>query len=302
MPLEAEEAAPAPPMPLQPALEQVFGMAGDIKTASAADIERLMGLDYDPGEPRLPKGEGGGEWTASAGQAAGHRERNRAFLIPTLSFEGKTYRGKGGELTHADVFKAQPDDVKAAMMKGGAEQVFTTPEGNVLNRREARKYAEKNDLVNKWARSAYRQPDLIAEALKYEARDPSGHGKEFYTPSTKVGMSFEQATAKLGSEAQKTMSAAAGEIDEGLGIKAKATEAIGAWETGAENSLVTQTTGDASMDQLKVSAAMKGALGNQIATLVFRENRLELDAGGLSLSPPVIRLLVGRSTSEAPAL
>ena len=75
-------------------------------------------------------------------------------------------------------------------------------------------------------------------------------------------------------------SEASAEIDKGLGIKGETTEAIGAWETGAENSLITNTTaGNASMDQLRVSAAMKGALGNQIATLVFRENR----AGGRGL-------------------
>jgi len=42
---------------------------------------------------------------------------------------------------------------------------------------------------------------------------------------------------------------------------------------GAENSLMTSESG-ATMDQLQASAAMKGALGNQIATLIFRENRV----------------------------
>jgi len=83
----------------------------DTAPGSDETLRKLFGLDYDPGEPRLPKGEGGGgEWTATA-EGTGHREKNRAFLIPTVVFNGKSCRPPpGGLASHRGAFAAMPKD------------------------------------------------------------------------------------------------------------------------------------------------------------------------------------------------
>jgi hypothetical protein len=83
-------------------------------------------------------------------------------------------------------------------------------------------------------------------------------------------MTLPKAIAALRSPAQAALMKTSGEIDRidrQLGISAWDRPAIGAWADGAENSIMTVATG-ATMDQLRVAGAMKGAVANQKSVLV----------------------------------
>lgn len=81
-------------------------------------------------------------------------------------------------------------------------------------------------------------------------------------------MTFDQAVGALDGERQKALLAASKEIDKELGIASEQEAAIGAWQDGAENSLMVLMPG-ATEEQALVASAMKGALANQKAVLVF---------------------------------
>jgi 8-oxo-dGTP pyrophosphatase MutT (NUDIX family) len=88
------------------------------------------------------------------------------------------------------------------------------------------------------------------------------------SPST-TDTDFAGAVKGLAGEKQAKFMAAAAEIDHGLGIDSNSVGVVGAWQDGAENTLVTKTQ-HASWDQLATSAAMKAHLTNQKAALVFQ--------------------------------
>jgi hypothetical protein len=85
------------------------------------------------------------------------------------------------------------------------------------------------------------------------------------------GLSFDQAHAALNGARQKAMLKTAAEIDDALGLKESERSVIGAWSDGAENSVLA-TLPDASWDEIKLSAAMKGYVGDQKAVLAFKQD------------------------------
>jgi hypothetical protein len=98
----------------------------------------------------------------------------------------------------------------------------------------------------------------------------SGEGEVFVSPNVKTSLDFAGAIADLCSDRQKSLRMASSEVNHGMRIDARDTDAIGAWSDGAENSIMTVAHG-ASFEQLKVAAAMKAHLADQKAALVFKE-------------------------------
>jgi hypothetical protein len=127
------------------------------------------------------------------------------------------------------------------------------------------------DLYGHWSRNHADQ-----------ARGPAGqtgagrwaganeHGEEFVSPN--VGkLDFHDAVAGMKSARQRALLIAGNEIDRRLGLHGMSKSVVGAWSDGAENSVMTQTTGD-DFEHLRVAAAMKGYLADQKAVLAFDEN------------------------------
>jgi hypothetical protein len=81
-------------------------------------------------------------------------------------------------------------------------------------------------------------------------------------------LTFPQAQAELGGVRQKALGQVSRIIDDGLGLReTHRADVIGAWSDGAENSLMVALRGDPAM--VRAAAAMKGAVSNQKAVLVF---------------------------------
>jgi hypothetical protein len=95
-------------------------------------------------------------------------------------------------------------------------------------------------------------------------------GAIFASPNIAEHLNFPEAVAGLQTRRQATFGAMSDDIDTGMGLKTRSRPAIGAWADGAENSVMTEVSGG-SWDELRASAAMKGAIGDQKATLVFQE-------------------------------
>ena len=84
-------------------------------------------------------------------------------------------------------------------------------------------------------------------------------------------MNFSAAQTALHSPRQKAMLKTGDEIDTALGLEESSKSVIGAWSDGAENSVLAELP-DATWDEIKVSAAMKGYVGDQKAVLAFKQD------------------------------
>ena len=94
----------------------------------------------------------------------------------------------------------------------------------------------------------------------------------FVSPNTKVGVMLPEAKAGMQSLRQKKLRDISDQIDEALGIKSKSFDVLGAWSDGAEPSVMTEyKTTD--LKSVVAAAAMKGALANQKAVLVFQKDK-----------------------------
>jgi hypothetical protein len=91
------------------------------------------------------------------------------------------------------------------------------------------------------------------------------------SPSVASHLSFDDARNALDGGRQKTMLQVADEIDSQLGLKESERSVIGAWSDGAENSVLASLP-EASWDEIRLSAAMKGYVGDQKAVLAFKQD------------------------------
>src|SRR5215471_7845486 len=100
----------------------------------------------------------------------------------------------------------------------------------------------------------------------------SGAGFEFFSPQTEH-VNLAGAQSQLTGLRQTSLRQASSEIDHQLGMFAQDDNTIGAWKDGAENSLMTITSGStATWDKLRVSGAMKGYLADQKQVLIFHDD------------------------------
>jgi len=105
---------------------------------------------------------------------------------------------------------------------------------------------------------------------RFAETDAPSDGDVFVSPNVADHLSFGQAVTGLETERHKTMLKASAAINDALHLDARDQNAIGAWADGAENSVMS-VVHNASMDQLKTAAAMKGYIADQKAALVFKE-------------------------------
>jgi hypothetical protein len=148
-----------------------------------------MAQDYDPNEPREPAGRPtGGRWTA--GHIGG------AYLIPALKIEDGKF-AIGGP-THANAFRSLSKEEQQEYVNQGKNQdpenfFFLNDKGKYLNRRDAREYAEQNDLLSERGLSV-KQPELIAEHLRSEDADPAHTSVMVQSIKEKGGFTYNIAT------------------------------------------------------------------------------------------------------------
>jgi len=114
-----------------------------------------------------------------------------------------------------------------------------------------------------------------------EPRDPHGRwtevgggageesGFEFVSPNVEH-LGLTSARSQLKGQRQAALRLASHEVDDQLGVTSSDTNIIGAWQDGAENSIMSISKG-ATWDQLHVSAAMKGYLADQKSVLIFQD-------------------------------
>lgn len=119
----------------------------------------------------------------------------------------------------------------------------------------------------------------LGKVAKYSPDQPrddhgrwtAGGGAEFVSPSV-TSQDLHGALTALGGQRQAAFMEASREVDQQLGVHGQQLGVVGAWSDGAENSTMTISP-NASLEQLRLSAAMKGALADQKAVLVFaRDN------------------------------
>lgn len=119
---------------------------------------------------------------------------------------------------------------------------------------------------------AQEKPGQPAKPKKPKAPPkPKPKGKLFASPNILEGMDFEGAIKGLSSIRQSQLMRASGEINANLKLKATDTAAIGAWSDGAENSVMTEIP-NSTLDKLRAVGAMKAALADQKAALIFQED------------------------------
>jgi hypothetical protein len=122
------------------------------------------------------------------------------------------------------------------------------------------------------------EPEPVAKkgrAKKVKPRPPprfvAGRGTETYvSPNIEAGVDLPEAQHGLQGVRQRMLFRVSGQIDRALGIKnVSTTDVVGAWEDGAEPSLmVVSETADPRLERAAV--AMKGHLAGQKAVLWFR--------------------------------
>jgi hypothetical protein len=95
----------------------------------------------------------------------------------------------------------------------------------------------------------------------------------FVSPEVRTDTDFPGAVKGLESRRQELLREASQKIDSALGLAAHDTPAIGAWETGAEPTIVTTFAQGATVEQVKVAQAMKAYLADQLSTLVFADRK-----------------------------
>ena len=92
----------------------------------------------------------------------------------------------------------------------------------------------------------------------------------FVSPNVSTNMKFKDAAEAFGSEGHGRLEKASKAIDKAVGITpSEGHNAIGAWADGAENTLSLKAGSDASPEQFRVAAAMKGYIADQKSVLVF---------------------------------
>jgi hypothetical protein len=130
-------------------------------------------------------------------------------------------------------------------------------------RSEARVSDEQGDLFDF---NPYHEPAGSPEGGRFAS---GGSSESFVSPSVASNLSFEQARAALGSQAQKELRSISQEIDRTLGITSSTSSVIGAWADGAENSLMVEMHGADPVVE-RAALAMKGHIADQKQVLLFR--------------------------------
>lgn len=96
--------------------------------------------------------------------------------------------------------------------------------------------------------------------------------------NTEENLSFDEAFARVQSGDQKVFKEIADQMTRKMGLRGTSYSAVGDWEDGAEQSILTQIPDQVDMDTLRYVGAWQGLTGNQRAVLVFRPDHGGLDS------------------------
>jgi hypothetical protein len=153
-------------------------------------------------------------------------------------------------------FAKKGEGAPGAKKEEGEEKPEEEPEPEEVEKKEPEPEAKK-------------EPEpAAAEPVKRAAPQRGRPTETFISPNVR-DLTFPQAQAELGGVRQKALGEISKTIDQRLGLRETQSAAvIGAWSDGAENSLMVAMRGDPAM--VRAAAAMKGAVSNQKAVLVFQ--------------------------------
>jgi len=98
----------------------------------------------------------------------------------------------------------------------------------------------------------------------------NGQGVSFVSPNVDEGMDVKGAEGAVRAARHQDVVAIATEVDALLDLRSKHESGVGAWSDGAENTMLGRVYGNASYDQIRLSAAMKGMLADQKAVIPFK--------------------------------
>lgn len=151
-----------------------------------------------------------------------------------------------------------------------------TPEGIQWDteRRELIGYRHPGDPENYWE-----QRYVYKQVLKFnKCHDPktgkfcTGPGFGFVSPSVEENsINPTIASERTHSAAQEKFLEVSRKIDSLVGLRSNIISAVGAWADGAENTTMTTYEGT-TFEQIAVSAAMKGLIGNQKNVIAFQSS------------------------------
>jgi hypothetical protein len=151
-----------------------------------------------------------------------------------------------------------------------------TPDGIQWDteRRELIGYRHPGDPDNYWE-----QRYVYKQVLKFNrCHDPktgkfcTGPGFGFVSPSVEENsITPSIASERTHSAAQERFLEVSRKIDSLVGLRSNIVSAVGAWADGAENTTMTTYEGT-TFDQISVSAAMKGLIGNQKNVIAFQSS------------------------------
>lgn len=122
-------------------------------------------------------------------------------------------------------------------------------------------------------------PESIDEDVAYQRmvaglyHDIPRHMSSTFASPSITDKDLPGAVKDLDSTRQKLFEKASFDIDGKLGIPGTQKPVVGAWADGAENSTMLETSNKVPPEALRLSAAMKGALGQQKAVLVFNADK-----------------------------
>lgn len=156
---------------------------------------------------------------------------------------------------------------------GNAGQFASSPGGGggAAEKTEGGKEPAATEKAASAPETGGKAPAKSEPASKSEG-DRKGLGHTFVSPNVSINSKFKAAEIDFHSKKQKALAKVSRLIDHEVGLRIHTDhEAVGTWDDGAEESIVTIAK-DATMEQLKLAAAMKGYLANQKSVLVFHEN------------------------------
>lgn len=118
------------------------------------------------------------------------------------------------------------------------------------------------------------------DTLTLDELQQRGAASMFISPNVDTNLSLDDAIVGMTTQRQAAIMDANQAINDLLGIEGDQRNVVGAWATGAENSIAMDIPAGTDYETLRAAAAMKGEIANQQAVLVFQEGNG--DAAALS--------------------
>lgn len=163
------------------------------------------------------------------------------------------------DMLEPSLFKEKAD--AGIMTYKGDSTVTSRPLDDIFTSGKSNIKPEKIDI---------KPPEMEVNPSKIRDMKADGQAFEFYSPNIEEHIDFETARSRLTSPRQAWFKSATDDINTELGLETKSYNAMGDWGDGAENTVVSITKNTPDYETVRYTAAKKGKVGNQKATIPFR--------------------------------